>query len=150
LYVKILENEGRFWADARGDPVRTLAEYFGHASAWMRDGLCDLLRKSCGRACARAAPLPLDAEGGGHDLASDTVDGEKLQRWTESHEAAGRLPEDLRATFDLLWYQGPSQAEAADMLGVAVSTVKLRWMKARLRLQQALGGSPFEDGDQPS
>src|SRR3954447_15185303 len=45
LYVKIRENQGRFWVDAGGEPVRSLAEYFGHTSAWMRDVLCDLMRK---------------------------------------------------------------------------------------------------------
>ena len=42
-------------------------------------------------------------------------------------------------------YQGLSQAEAAELLGVAVRTVKLHWMKARLGVQQTLGGSPFDD-----
>jgi DNA-directed RNA polymerase specialized sigma24 family protein len=68
-----------------------------------------------------------------------------VQRWTEFHEAAARLPDDLRAVFDLLWYQEMLQAEAAALLGIAVRTVKLRWMKARLQVQQALGGSPFDD-----
>jgi hypothetical protein len=30
-----------------------------------------------------------------------------------------------------------------------VPTVKLRWMKARLQVQQALGGSPFDDTGSP-
>jgi DNA-directed RNA polymerase specialized sigma24 family protein len=45
--------------------------------------------------------------------------------------------------------QGLTQAEAAALLGVAVPTVKLRWLKARLRVQQALGGSPFDGTDSP-
>ena len=53
--------------------------------------------------------------------------------------------EEERQVFDLLWYQEMSQAEAAEILGIAVRTVKLRWMKARLQVQQALGGSPFDD-----
>ena len=77
------------------------------------------------------------------------LDGEKVQRWTEFHEAAARLPDELRAVFDLLWYQEMSQAEAAALLGVAVPTVKLRWMKARLQVQQALGGSPFDTRGPP-
>ena len=55
----------------------------------------------------------------------------------------------LRAVFDLLWYQGLPQAEAAALLSLAVPTVKLRWMKARLQVQQALGGSPFDDPGSP-
>jgi len=153
LYIKILRNQDRFWVDARGEPVRTLAELFGHTSAWMRDVLCDLLRKSYGRDDNRPALLPLDGgqSGGGprHELASTTLDGEKVRRWTEFHEAVARLPDDLRAVFDLLWYQELPQAEAAALLGIAVPTVKLRWMKARLQVQQALGGSPFDDADPP-
>jgi RNA polymerase sigma-70 factor (ECF subfamily) len=153
LYVKILQNQDRFWVKADGEPVRTLAEFFGHTSAWMRDVLCDRLRKAYGRDDNRPAALPLYGSpsdtGPRHELASSTLDGEKLRRWTEFHEAVARLPDDLRAVFDLLWYQGMSQAEAAALLGIAVPTVKLRWMKARLRVQQALGGPPFGDTDSP-
>ena len=46
LYLKILQHQDRFWVNARGEPVRTLAEFFGHSSAWMRDILCDLLRQA--------------------------------------------------------------------------------------------------------
>src|SRR5262249_39915760 len=80
-----------------------------------------------------------------YEPSSSTLDGEKLRRWTEFHEAVARLPDDLRAVFDLLWYQGTSQAEAAALLGLTVRTVRLRWMKARLQVQQALGGSPFDE-----
>jgi RNA polymerase sigma-70 factor (ECF subfamily) len=153
LLVKILQQQDRFWVHADGRPVRTLSEFFGHTSAWMRDVLCDLLRKELGRRDNRPALLPLDGgpsdTGPQHDPASSTLDGEKLRRWTEFHEAAAGLPDDLRAVFDLLWYQGLSQAESAALLGVSVGTVKLRWAKARLRVQQALGGSPFGEPGAP-
>src|SRR6516225_2209969 len=91
LYLKILRNQDRFWVNARGEAVRTLAEFFGHSSAWMRDVLCDLLRKEYGRDDNRPAVLPLDGgpdTGPRHEPFSDTLDGEKVQRWTEFHEAA--------------------------------------------------------------
>jgi RNA polymerase sigma-70 factor (ECF subfamily) len=153
LYLKVLQHQDRFWVNADGQPVRTLAEFFGHASAWMRDVLCDLLRKEYGRDDNHPAVLPLDGgpsdTGPRHELGSSTLDAEKLRRWTEFHEAVARLPDDLRAVFDLVWYQEMSQAEAAALLGVAVPTVKLRWMKARLQVQQALGGAPFDDTAAP-
>jgi RNA polymerase sigma factor (sigma-70 family) len=153
LYVKILQHQDRFWVNARGEPVRTLAEFFGHSSAWMRDVLCDELRRAYGRDDNRPAVLPLDGgpsdTGPRQEPSSDTLDGEKVQRWTEFHEAAARLPDELRAVFDLLWYQGLPQAEAAALLDVSVPTVKLRWMKARLQVQQALGGSPFDEPGSP-
>jgi RNA polymerase sigma factor (sigma-70 family) len=149
LYIKILQNQDRFWVDGHGEPVRTLAQFFGHTSAWMRDVLCDLLRKEYGRDDNRPAVLPLDSSPSdtqpGYEPSSSTHDAVQLRRWTEFHEAAARLPGELRAVFDLLWYQETSQAEAAALLGVSVPTVKLRWMKARLQVQQALGGGPFDD-----
>jgi hypothetical protein len=49
VYVKVLQNQDRFWVNADGEPVRSLAELFGHTSAWLRDVLYDLLRKACSR-----------------------------------------------------------------------------------------------------
>jgi RNA polymerase sigma-70 factor (ECF subfamily) len=154
LYLKILQNQDRFWVNAAGEPLRSLAEFFGHTSAWMRDVLCDLLRKAYGRNDNRPAVLPLDGgpsdTGPRHEPSSNTLEGEKVRRWTEFHEAVARLPDDLRAVFDLLWYQEMSQAEAAALLGIAVPTVKLRWMKGRLQVQQVLGGAPFDDTGSPA
>ena len=33
LYVKILQNQDRFWVNADGQPVTALAEFFGHTAA---------------------------------------------------------------------------------------------------------------------
>jgi len=115
--------------------------------------LCDQLRKAYGRGDDRPAILPLRGgppdTGPGHEPSSTTLDPEKLRHWTEYLEAAARLPDELRAVFDLRWYHGVTQADAAALLGIAVSTVKLRWMKARLQVQQALGGSPFDEPGSP-
>src|SRR5262249_17735587 len=85
-YVKILQDPGRFWVNADGQPVQTLAEFFGHTSAWMRDVLCDQLRKAYGRGDNRPAVLPLDGSpsdaGPRHEPSSSTLDGEKLRHWT--------------------------------------------------------------------
>ena len=45
-----------------------------------------------------------------------------------------------REVFDLLWYHGLTQDEAAALIGVSVRTVKSRWRSARLRIAEALGG----------
>src|SRR5262245_56452075 len=90
-------------------------------------------RRGCATCCAtNCASLP--DTGPRQDLCSSTLDGEKLWRWSEFHEAVARLPDELRAVFDLLWYQGLRQAETAELLRVSVPTVKLRWMKARLQV----------------
>ena len=71
-----------------------------------------------------------------------TFDPHGLAEWTEFHEHVDALPDQERAMFDLLWYQGLNQAEAADTLGISERTVNRHWIKARLRLCESLGG-PF-------
>jgi DNA-directed RNA polymerase specialized sigma24 family protein len=114
LYVKILQNQGRFWVNADGEAVNARAEFFGHASAWLRDVLCDQLRQAYGRDDNHPAVLPLDGgpsdTGPRYEPSSSTLDGEQVRRWTEFHEAVARLPHALRAVFDLLWYQEMAQS----------------------------------------
>src|SRR5262245_171459 len=64
----------------------------------------------------------------------------RLAAWSEFHEQIGALPDEEREVFDLLWYQGLSQAEAAGLLNTSERTVKRRWQSARLRLYEALKG----------
>jgi RNA polymerase sigma-70 factor (ECF subfamily) len=76
---------------------------------------------------------------------SDTThDPGRLAAWTEFHRQIDTLAEDDRELFDLLWYQGLTQPEAAAVLGVSERTVSRRWIAARLRLEEALDGQlPF-------
>jgi RNA polymerase sigma-70 factor (ECF subfamily) len=73
--------------------------------------------------------------------AGSTWDPEELARWSEFHEIAAALPEKAREVFELLYYDGLRQSEAAELLGVDVRTIKSRWQDARLRLGAALGGN---------
>ena len=43
----------------------------------------------------------------------DPPDPAKLAEWTAFHEQAGSLPDPLSSVFDLIYYQGLSQDEAA-------------------------------------
>jgi len=72
--------------------------------------------------------------------ADSTLDPARLALWSEFHEQVEKLPEPERAVFDLLWYQGLTQKEAAELLGVSVPTIKLRWRSARLELHTRLKG----------
>ena len=66
----------------------------------------------------------------------------QLAEWSAFHQQAGSLPEELGSVFDLIFYQGLSQAEAAEVLGISVKTIKRRWQKARLRAARC-PGRPF-------
>jgi RNA polymerase sigma-70 factor (ECF subfamily) len=122
----------------------TAADFFRLAAAQIRRELLDLARRYSGARSRGATPAsstrarrPLEAR---LDPPDTTRDPDRLAAWTEFHRAAEALPPEERATFDLLFYQGLSQGEAAAVLGVAEITVKRRWRAARMKLVQALGG----------
>jgi len=59
---------------------------------------------------------------------SDQIDGVELHLQVQS------LPDDEAAVTDLLFYQGLTQEEAAEVLEVDVRTIQRRWQRARRRL----------------
>lgn len=57
------------------------------------------------------------------------------------------LPTEQREIFDLLYYNGLPQSEAARMLGMSERTLKQRWREIRLGLAEAVDGAvPGEAG----
>jgi RNA polymerase sigma-70 factor (ECF subfamily) len=125
-------------------PPATALDLFRLAAWLIRRELIDLAR----RLRKRPPPSPWKGPGsdrdgspGGADPPEGTDrDPSRLAMWTEFHQAVDRLPGPLREAFDLLWYQGLTQAEAAVMLGVCTKTVRRRWVEARVRLCDELGG----------
>lgn len=82
---------------------------------------------------------PADAQGG--SLSRTATEPEDLSMWSVFHEKVDELPEELRETFNLIYYEGLSQEESASVLGLSVSTVKRRWQEARIKLHDELGES---------
>jgi RNA polymerase sigma-70 factor (ECF subfamily) len=62
-----------------------------------------------------------------YDAADSSQDPSRLASWSEFHEQIGVLPDEEREVFDLIWYQGLTQDEAANVLQVSTRTVKRRW-----------------------
>jgi RNA polymerase sigma-70 factor (ECF subfamily) len=136
-------------------------EFFGLATVQISRELLDLTRHYYGRKkaegpdgapgggpCGRVAgAIAQGMQGGGGsdcfqgDPRDDEADDPlKLAAWREFHEAVQKLPANEREVFELLWYQGLSQEEAAELLGCDRSTVKRRWRGARTSLHGALRG----------
>src|SRR5436190_1055282 len=89
-------------------------------------GILDRLGAGGGDASGEQQPL---YEGG--DVSLEPTN---LALWTEFHRQVEALPEEEREVFDLLWYQGLKQEEAAEIVGVTTRTIKSRWRSARLKL----------------
>ncbi len=77
-----------------------------------------------------APPEPSDSSG----------DPYRLAVWREFHDTIAALNVEDRELFDLLYYQGLTQPEAAALLGKPLKTFKTHWRNAKLRLMNRLGG----------
>lgn len=114
--------------------------FFNLAGQQMRRELLDLAKRYRtldGRCKSMPSGHPaLDQPGG--ECPAD------LAAWGEFHAQVEALPEEEREVVNLLWYEGMSQAETADLLGVSSRTVLRRWHAARLKLFQVLNdGTPL-------
>jgi RNA polymerase sigma-70 factor (ECF subfamily) len=121
----------------------SIREFFALAATQIRRELIDLSRHHFGPE-GQARHHHTDPGGNAVPSAAEgrqDPHGEPatLLEWAEFHEQVGRLPEAERETFELLWYQGLTQKEAAGLLGVTERTVKNRWRSAKLLLAGALG-----------
>ncbi len=126
--------------------VRSIRHFLNLATIQIRRELIDLGRKHFGpHGIGRnhhTDHQPPDQIGGVlHRLESQPAD---LAEWAEFHERTQSLPDDEREVFDLLYYEGVSQDEAAEMLGCSARTVRRRWNDAKLRLQGELTDGPAE------
>ena len=126
---------------------KSVPEFFRLAALNIRRELLDLVKHYYGPRGAGAKHATLGGQpdgeepGGGRLEKSDTTrQPDRLADWGEFHRQVDQLPDEEREIFDLLWYQGLTQAEAGDVLGVTERTVKRRWQSARLKLHEAMQG----------
>ncbi|MDB5309559.1 MAG: sigE 34 [Gemmataceae bacterium] len=76
------------------------------------------------------------------DQPASTDDPYNLAVWEEVHTTIEKLdPVELRL-FDLLYYQGLTQTEAAAQTGIPLKTLRTKWQRARVNLMRLLGNEP--------
>jgi RNA polymerase sigma-70 factor (ECF subfamily) len=128
-------------------PVQTVRDFFRLAALNIRRELLDLAKHYYGPQGhgARHASISDNSSSKSHDAERlEPLDlshePSRVAAWSEFHLQIEKLPELEREVFDLLWYQGLSQAEVAKLLQLSERTVKRRWLSARLALSEALKG----------
>lgn len=108
-------------------------DFFQLASVLMRNELIDMGRKLFGKDGAKknfeqsTDPKFLDAKEPGEGPSG-------VSEWVEFHESIGKLPDEERSVFQLIFYQGFSHDEVSNLLGISIKTVFRRWTKAKLIL----------------
>ena len=71
-----------------------------------------------------------------HDPTDARAGPASLAQWTELHTMIDALPEDEGEVMGLIFYQGFTQTEAAELLKVSVRTLQRRWHTALARLHR--------------
>ncbi|MCE9562522.1 MAG: sigma-70 family RNA polymerase sigma factor [Planctomycetes bacterium] len=121
-------------------------DFYSLATTQIRRELIDLARHYSGPECGAAHHESAVGEPGKspqvHDPGNLTHEPSVLADWAEFHGQIASLPEEQREVFGLIFYQGMTQEEAADVLGIAVRTVQRRWQATLLSLHQLRKGEP--------
>jgi RNA polymerase sigma factor (sigma-70 family) len=127
---------------------KSVPEFLGLAATQIRRSLIDLARHHFGPRgdVARYETDNSQCERGSlvKQARDRNTEPQSLQEWSDFHEQIGALPNVEREIFNLLFYEGFAQAEAAKVLNIDVRTVKRRWRSARLMICEAMGGQPPE------
>jgi RNA polymerase sigma-70 factor (ECF subfamily) len=123
----------RLTRSLRQQTPASVREFFGLTAMHLRRELLDLARSHSRRPTANLTTDPPDQAG---DSSAE------LDRWTALHEAADRLPAELREVFSCTFYHGWTQGQIAELLGVSDRQVRRLWVEACLRLKEAVGTLP--------
>lgn len=99
--------------------------------------ICVNTYRSVLRRLARS-PLLDFSSGEDKDRLLDSIPAPEQKDYTPLYEAVGKLPEKLRLTVVLFYFQGEDINSAARILGIPVGTMKSRLNKARTQLKEAL------------
>lgn len=112
--------------------IRTTQDLLKLSATQIRRELIDLARKYKNR--------PRQAAGDFPEVAAPDVGPDRIAMWAEFHR---RIEEELsdeeQRIFDYLVYHDLSQPEAAELIGVGLTTLKKRWQALRLKLSRMLG-----------
>jgi RNA polymerase sigma-70 factor (ECF subfamily) len=123
--------------------ITTPRDFLRLATTQIRRELIDLTRHHFGPeglGTNMVAPGGADWRNAPPEPVDKVPSPESLSRWEELHTQIANLEEDDRELFELLYYQGLTQNEAATLLGMSLTTFKRRWRWARVRLMTLLGG----------
>jgi RNA polymerase sigma factor (sigma-70 family) len=120
-------------------------QFYGLAAVQIRRTLLDLVRHYFGPEGSAANHHTDDVkvrdQGGTVAKQNDPLsEPNSIAGWCDFHEAIEKLPDEEREVLHLLFYDGLTQLEAAEILGVTERTVRRRWYDARLALQAVLDG----------
>ena len=121
--------------------------FFRLAATQVRRELIDLTRHYGGpqglggnHATQFAGSAEAELPHAAYDAVEKSGDASDLNDWNEFHQQIEKLPDEEREVVELLFYNGLSQEEAADIMAVNIRTVKRYWRSAKLKIHELFGG----------
>jgi len=127
----------RLYKSLREGLPETAQHFWNLAALQIRRTLIDLARRHFGPE-GEAAHHHSDGEVAVREQPSSSKEPLTLDDWCAFHEAVGRLPAAERVVFELLWYAGLTQVDAAAALSISLPTVQRRWYAAQVSLYKTL------------
>jgi RNA polymerase sigma-70 factor (ECF subfamily) len=124
----------------------SVRELFGLAALEIRRELMDLARHFGGPQGqgAHHASRPPQETGSAWQPADANPDAD-LEKWTAFHREVENLPAEEREVVGLMFYNGMSSTEVAELFQVSDRTIRRRWNSAMLKLHQYLQDSGLTD-----
>jgi RNA polymerase sigma factor (sigma-70 family) len=119
------------------------AQFLSYSSQCVRNYLIDLAKKGRpilvgGANSDSSSPNLFDA------LSDNSNEPTRLAEWGEFHAYIGKLPDEDRILWDLLFYQGLTKAEVSNLLCIPPTTLRTRWLLSQANLKRILGDdTPF-------
>jgi len=123
------------------DEIRptTVRQFLGLAALEIRRVLLDIVRKLSGRGnLKRPEAIAVDSLDSRVIAPGHSSLGAPWEVIEDLYNAIDRLDDDSKEIVMLLHFQGLTQLEAGQLLGVHEDTIKRRWAKARIILAQYL------------
>src|SRR5262245_16058701 len=116
-------------------------DFFALASLQIRRELIDLVRRFHGPngIGANHHSFPPD-QNGAREPADLRGEPSSLAQWSDLHKQIETLPDDEREVVGLLFYQGQTQAQAAEVLDISMRTLQRRWHAALVKLHRVWKG----------
>ena len=116
--------------DIKPESVR---QFLGLAALQIRRTLIDLARHHFGPLGA-AGKHQTDGDGEAIQEVAAGTEPNTPEEWGRFHETVEKLPEHEQEVLSLMFIDGLTQSEAAEVLGVSERSVRRRWRSARCRL----------------
>ena len=120
----------------------TVDGLLGLAAQYIRWTLKDLVRRNMGAHGLGRQQELVEGDSTKRDMEvqAETARPRTLAEYTELHQIVEQMPEDVKPTFELCYYNGLTQEAAAEILAVDKRTIQRRMRAAKQWLAERLRG----------